>query len=167
MAFRAEYRNLILPMPDNLQYVIHDYWISILLSTISKTGLITEPLVKYRQHPKQQIGAGAVLVGGSLKPLRQMHSLKDLSERVEQIYSFANLLERLELIRSRLLLLEGKFYKTTIDDLTRHIVHLRTRTAIQEERKWKRFPKIIKELISLRYHRYSNGIMSAFKDWLL
>lgn len=165
MAFRARYRNLILPMPDNLQYVIHDYWIAILLSTICRIDLIDEPLVKYRQHAKQQVGASVVLVGGSVKPLLETLSLKDLSGRFEQTYSFVNLLERMESIRTRLLILEGKYYKSAIDDLTRHIVHLRSRTIIQNKHKW-RLPIVVKELATLRYHRYSNGVSSAFKDLL-
>ncbi|MBC7797300.1 MAG: glycosyltransferase family 2 protein, partial [Pyrinomonadaceae bacterium] len=58
-AFRARYKNLILPIPDDLDYVIHDFWIVLLMLTVGETRLIAETLVKYRQHASQQIGLSA------------------------------------------------------------------------------------------------------------
>ena len=57
MAFRAEYKSLVLPIPKNLNLMLHDHWIGMLLASVSKIALLTEPLVKYRQHPQQQVGA--------------------------------------------------------------------------------------------------------------
>ncbi len=46
----------ILPLPKNKKYLIHDYWISIVISQKGKLEFIDEKLVKYRQHGKNQVG---------------------------------------------------------------------------------------------------------------
>src|SRR6185503_4811707 len=56
MAFRSEYRNLSLPIPTNIQ-MIHDGWIALTIAAVADVIMIDEPLIKYRQHERQQIGA--------------------------------------------------------------------------------------------------------------
>ena len=51
MAFRAKYRDLILPMPA---YCQHDAWIALLLSAVAPCKAIAEPLIRYRRHSRQQ-----------------------------------------------------------------------------------------------------------------
>lgn len=167
MAFRAEFKKLILPVPYNLHNVIHDYWVAILLSSVCKIDLISEPLVKYRQHTGQQIGVRDKLSGLNTDSNQKARtfSIAGLLEHLDHAYSFENALARLEAIRSRILLSEGKFYKNSINELTRHINHLRARTEIRNNLLL-RVPVIIKELTLLRYHRYSSGIFSALKDLL-
>lgn len=58
IAFRAELRKLILPIPEQW---IHDAWIALLLSAANIKGtFIEEPLIKYRQHSNQFIGTKAL-----------------------------------------------------------------------------------------------------------
>ncbi len=47
----------ILPVPDNSQYVIHDFWIPLVVSLKGKIKYLDEPLIKYRQHGNNQVGA--------------------------------------------------------------------------------------------------------------
>jgi len=56
MAFRAMYRDLVLPIPDGLR-LMHDGWIALLISRVAGVAFIDEPLVKYRQHRLQFVGA--------------------------------------------------------------------------------------------------------------
>ncbi len=53
MAFRSEYRDLLLPIPPGW---VHDYWIALLISAVAGGRYIGEPLIQYRQHARQQIG---------------------------------------------------------------------------------------------------------------
>lgn len=54
MMFRACFKPLILPIsPDWL----HDGWIALLLAAVAGCGMVDQPLIDYRQHPRQQIGA--------------------------------------------------------------------------------------------------------------
>ncbi|HWH72231.1 MAG TPA: glycosyltransferase [Candidatus Sulfotelmatobacter sp.] len=54
MMFRAELRPLILPISP---LWLHDAWMALLISAVRPCGMVDEPLVDYRQHPRQQIGA--------------------------------------------------------------------------------------------------------------
>lgn len=164
MAFRAKYKNIILPIPENLNLIVHDHWIGLLLSSVAKIGLLKEPLVKYRQHPKQQIGVRGCAVDG-LKTNSPSYFLKHLSTRFNTKYSFEDILERLEIIRQRIIPISdgNALSKKVLDDVGKHITHLRSRTEIKNRLK-ESLPIIIKELVTLRYHRYSNGIRSAIKD---
>ncbi len=53
LAFRAEFKDLILPIPETW---MHDAWIALCISAVSKGYPFAEPLVRYRQHTTQQIG---------------------------------------------------------------------------------------------------------------
>ncbi len=60
MAVRGRFKDRFLPIPGSW---MHDGWIALILSTVSRGYAISEPLVAYRSHGHQQIGA----VGPSLK----------------------------------------------------------------------------------------------------
>lgn len=46
----------ILPLPKGAKYLIHDYWISIVISLKGKISYTEEPLILYRQHSSNQVG---------------------------------------------------------------------------------------------------------------
>jgi glycosyltransferase involved in cell wall biosynthesis len=56
MAFRAKFRPLVLPIPADIA-MIHNGWIALMISTVARVHFIDEPLMLYRQHGAQQIGA--------------------------------------------------------------------------------------------------------------
>jgi len=57
LAFKAEYRGMLFPMPP-LKIIIHDGWIAIILSLYGKCGIaLREPLILYRSHSQQSLGA--------------------------------------------------------------------------------------------------------------
>lgn len=49
--------NKFLPLPKASKYVLHDYWIPLILSQTGKITYIEEPLIKYRQHKNNKIGS--------------------------------------------------------------------------------------------------------------
>lgn len=53
MAFRASYRDVLLPIPTGW---LHDGWIALILSAISWGVPVEEALISYRQHARQQVG---------------------------------------------------------------------------------------------------------------
>src|SRR5205814_4268743 len=59
MAFKNRFSDLFMPIPEDLP-LIHDGWIALIIAAVSKVVWIDEPLIKYRQHPGQQIGAPVV-----------------------------------------------------------------------------------------------------------
>lgn len=46
----------ILPLPYNTKYLIHDYWIAIVVCLKGRISYIEEPLILYRQHSSNQVG---------------------------------------------------------------------------------------------------------------
>ncbi len=149
MAFRSEYKPLILPLSD-LWY--HDAWIAFLITAIAPVTVIDEPLVLYRQHPSNQIGA--------VKRAR-----KDAHSPFMDIYS-ARIAKFIQ-ARDRLIQHKGTYALTgkTLAQIAAKISHLEARAGLHRSR-WRRLPTAVKELFTLRYHRYSKGTRSFLKDAL-
>ncbi len=57
MLVKSEYINKILPLPNNSKYILHDYWIALIISQIGKIKYVDESLIKYRQHKKNNVGS--------------------------------------------------------------------------------------------------------------
>ena len=53
---RRKFLDLILPLPSTTKYLVHDYWIALVISMHGKFSYIEEPLIKYRQHGNNEIG---------------------------------------------------------------------------------------------------------------
>lgn len=47
----------VLPLPNTSKFVLHDYWIPLILSQKYKITYIEEPLIKYRQHKNNKVGS--------------------------------------------------------------------------------------------------------------
>ena len=54
---KSKFLNTILPIPNDSKYVIHDFWIHLVLSITGKIKYLDEKLIKYRQHGDNQVGA--------------------------------------------------------------------------------------------------------------
>ncbi len=46
-----------LPLPNTSKYVLHDYWITLIISQDGKISYIEEPLIRYRQHKNNKVGS--------------------------------------------------------------------------------------------------------------
>lgn len=47
----------VLPFPNISKYVLHDYWLALIISQNGKIDYIEEALIKYRQHKNNKIGS--------------------------------------------------------------------------------------------------------------
>ena len=54
---KKEFIKDIIPLPDTSRFVLHDYWISLVVSQKGKISYVEEPLIKYRQHKNNKIGS--------------------------------------------------------------------------------------------------------------
>lgn len=152
MAFRTRFRKLVLPIPENLT-LIHDGWIALLISAVSRISAIDEPLVKYRQHPNQQVGAVA---------RTQVES--GISEAVGRMNPYGDTLAIARSARERLSAHRTSFEaEKAISDLDNRIAHLQIRADLPKDR-MQRMGKVVNELLARRYHHYSKGFKSAVKD---
>lgn len=57
---KKEFIEKIVPIPINSKYVIHDFWIGLIVNLNGKVGYINEPLVLYRQHNTNQVGSDKI-----------------------------------------------------------------------------------------------------------
>jgi hypothetical protein len=149
-AFRAEYRAFITPFPD---VGIHDAWIALLIASIAGLHAIGEPLIKYRHHGSNQIGAakrtGSHMIHHALRTGAQVY--EDQSEQAR--------LAALRLARwSHSLSLEhAKKQLMGRADFTSFRAGLpRNRLA--------RLPKVLSRLFTGEYVKYASGLRSAAGD---
>ena len=158
MAFRSSFRDLFLPIPVKLA-MIHDGWTALVISAVADVAFIEEPLIKYRQHRHQQIGAPVKDPPPASKWEALQLSLKRVNSYSGAISTAQNLRQRLMERRN------GADFQKPLSELARRIKHLSTRANLPENH-LNRAMAIAKELLSSRYHLYSKGINSAAKDFV-
>ena len=153
MAFKKSYAGAILPFPPSW---VHDAWIAFIVSLYADPVYIDEPLIWYRQHPGQQIGA------------REKAGLTMREVFGDNAGSYANEFRHYSHARRRLKKLRG-----TVPDYDGVANALRDKTAYYYLRsrmpaeKHKRIAPVAANLCAFRYHRYANGFLSAAKDLFL
>ena len=57
MLSKKELIDEVLPLPNTSKFILHDYWIPLILSQKHKITYIEEPLIKYRQHKNNKVGS--------------------------------------------------------------------------------------------------------------
>lgn len=152
MAFRSKFRALVLPIPENW---VHDGWIALLISVFADLALIHDPLMRYRKHARQQIG-----------PVD--HSVSERIARAKRTGAdeYIALAQQYGTVRERLFAAgDDPRIPVVISQIEMKIKHLRTRAQMATPR-LSRLPRICEELLSRRYHLYSEGWGSAAKDFL-
>jgi len=158
LALKAEFRKLILPIPNNLVHdgipVLHDWWAALLVSAVAKVSFVPESLFKYRQHSTQQMGV-ITRAGGGASPL--FDTVRRRNTFLPEIDYIGAIFERLSSVAM------SPVRANVLSDLEARLSHLETRAAMPE-RRLQRIAPVLRELAARRYHLYSNGLMSAAKD---
>lgn len=147
LAFRSELRQLLLPIPTT---GLHDEWLAALMCAVTEVAVISEPLVRYRQHGSNQIGAPA---SGARAKLARRRAQGVLGDEVSHYRAMA------ERLASHA---QGTEHQRAVDLLTRKVTHLKFRYGLPHHRIY----PILNELVHGRYHRYSRGLESAGFDLL-
>lgn len=159
MAFRSSFRQLLLPIPTNLP-MIHDGWIALILAAVSKVRFIDAPLILYRQHAQQQIGAP---VKRDRPPSERLTKIESLKEAANRQNTYEDLIKIIDEVRRRLNSPSDDSRGEAVDYLAQRREHLWARMQLPSSAA-ARLPVVLGELFSLRYWRFSNGITSAVKD---
>jgi glycosyltransferase involved in cell wall biosynthesis len=159
MAFRAGFKNICLPVPEGIA-MIHDGWIALAIAAVADVVALDEPLIQYRQHARQQIGAPERVDQGP-----EPRGLQKLETAFKRRNSSADLYQILETLEERFVAFTG-FYDTqkALTFVGNYSFHLNVRANLSQRRRLNRVPSILRELLSLRYHEYANGFKSAAKD---
>lgn len=163
MAFRSRFRDAILPIPKLTDF-IHDGWISLAVATRSRIRFVDEPLIKYRQHPDQQLGAGLAKWKMARKRRHNAYienrllALERLGE-IGEVFRARNLFSGAAITPDELdaLMEDRRGYILTL------IEHFKVRAALPDTRIG-RIRVIAREIGSGRYRKYSRGLISAAVD---
>lgn len=162
-ALRADLKELVLPIPEGLP-LIHDAWIALLAACVAEVSPVEEPLVLYRRHAGQQVGPlerktaaggfGALAAGEAASALVRANP-------------YEATLAVARAARERLLEFAGEGFETAaaLAELGARIAHLEARQKLPRSRLRRAVP-VLRELLTLRYRHYSNGVASAAKDLL-
>lgn len=145
MMFRSSLRAAVLPIPEGW---VHDAWIALMVSLIAGIAFLDEPLVRYRQHLANQIGAPRAT------------GLRDLVTPAAAGHGFVQDAERWRVAWMRA---QPVASETNLAMLAEKAHHARLRAQLPT-RRLPRVPSIIRELLRHNYHRYSAGARSALKD---
>ncbi len=161
IAFRARFRELLLPIPTHLP-MIHDGWIAVMISAVAEISFISEPLIKYRQHAGQQIGAPAKRVEEE-EAAGSKTDLNPIKAGMSRVNFYSDSLNVLKTIHQRLH--ANMKYEDALSGVEGRLKHFTARASLPTG-KLKRLPIVTRELFAKRYHLYSKGVYSAAKDLL-
>lgn len=153
MAFLSKYRNLIVPIPRSW---VHDGWIALVISAVASVTAIDKPLIQYRQHGKNQIGALRKRLIDQVRIARNTN----IAVYTDLIDQYSHALFRLRNMQSEVI------SPSKLSKLENKVKHLAVRAKMARKLEILRMPTIALELLALRYHRYSNGWLSVARDLL-
>ena len=154
MAFRSNFVKLSLPIPEGIA-MIHDGWIALTVAAVADVIMIEEPLIKYRQHGRQQIGAP-----GKKEEAEEPNLIQSFRRR----NSSADLHKILATLEERLVAQSAAYdTRNALSFVANYSFHLNVRANLPQNR-LNRLPRILRELMTRRYHEYANGFKSAAKD---
>jgi glycosyltransferase involved in cell wall biosynthesis len=152
-AFRAKFKPLILPFPDGPEFRrgYYDYFLlwTIICSGSAGLALVPGKLVQYRRHGLAMNVASqaqAEKIRPSLRSdSRNLYLLRPVIDRIQSDVADSFCVS--PALRARVL---------------RHW----SRRCSLPRRRFARVPAVLGELLSLRYHRFSSGFVTAAKDLL-
>jgi len=154
MAFRASLESVIIPIPEQF---VQDYWISLMASCIGLRGIpIPEPLVEYRQHRGQQIGARRPSLFEKIRAARQTEATHYRSRT-----------QGLRELRKRLVSAGAHGRTYSADDLNlldQNLEHCFRRAAAHSLHGTARIGKVVSEAVTGRYGKFSNSWQSIVED---
>jgi glycosyltransferase involved in cell wall biosynthesis len=163
MAFRQCFRNAVLPFPTGIP-LLHDGWIAVIIAAIGEVSTLGQPLIEYRIHQQQYQG---------IEPFNNKllaDDSQDISSLTKRSSYYASHIEKLQVIRQRLDAVsksDPRMLQETVQAriayVERLIDHFCVRGGLPDGR-LNRGPIVLKELLTLRYHRYSRGWLSALRD---
>jgi glycosyltransferase involved in cell wall biosynthesis len=150
LAFRAEYRRLVLPIPDGW---VHDGWLALLLAAVTDGVALAEPLIEYRQHAAQQIGERR-------RTLYEQY----LRGRQRGREEYRQVAENYQAARDRLASLDGPWHRPhLLAALERKSDHFRSKASMRTHAA-SRLTLVLRELTHGHYARYSTGWRSLAQD---
>lgn len=151
--FRSDLRELVLPIAEGW---VHDGWIALLAAAVARCVPIAEPLIAYRQHPRQQIGERK-------RSLYQQY----LRGKTKTASDFQLVADNYAAAGRRLATVSGGLRDPhLLAALDAKVAHYRAKAVMRGPRRW-RMPLVLRELLRGHYRHYSSGWRSLAQDLFL
>ena len=150
IVFRRSLIAVALPIPDGW---LHDEWLTIVAAAVLRVDLIAEPLVRYRQHGSNEVGAQNLSELGRFKRMIEPGTERN-----------ARLLERAASLCDRLPSLPG-ISTAKMGQSVAKLEHERVRSSLRRHR-LARVAPVVRELRTGRYTTYGRGPSDAARDLL-
>lgn len=146
---RASVRDAALPIPPGW---IHDEWLAVVAAATGATAVVREPLVDYRQHGGNQIGASKLTWAA-----RRARLTEHRGERNRRI------LERARSLVERLPTLDPPVDPHRVDEARAKLAHEELRSRLPEPR-LRRVVPVLGEWRRGGYRRYGLGVQDVVRD---
>lgn len=147
--FRRSLLEHALPLPVEW---VHDEWLGIIAAAIGRVDAIERPLIDYRQHGGNQIGAR--------RDTFQEKVRKALASRGDTHIQRAF---KAELLLDRLVSLGDRVAPDTIRKTRDKLVHQRFRAALPPSRLARCVP-VLREALTGRYDKFGRGVRGVVRD---
>jgi glycosyltransferase involved in cell wall biosynthesis len=154
MAFWSKYRDIVIPIPAQW---IHDGWIAIVISSSANVIYADRPLIKYRQHSAQQLGAAKPSIArhfANTQASTNQEKYRGMPELYQLVYERLKEKVKLDLPQRSEELLREK------------IRHMGARAELSADH-LRRVPTIAREFALNRYGRFGYGWKGAVRDLLV
>ena len=151
-ALRREVIKIALPIAPNW---IHDEWLTAIVSAFGKMDFVDEPLIDYRQHGGNQIGARKRTLAMKWREL--------LASRGKELCDEVARLRRLEDFFTQATFFDGNERAAQVKHKRTHFEH---RIAIGKLPRHRRVFPVIREAQAGDYRRYGTGGRSMLRDML-
>ena len=152
MAFRASFRDVVVPIPSGW---LHDYWIVLMGSALSRGVAIPDRLLIYRRHATQAVGWRKRTFGQSVQEsiaagqsvlLAKVEQFRQIRKRVDSVHPFL------------------QCSAECLDLLTQKENHLENRASMRSAVGLSRVAQVLVEACTGRYQRYSDSWFSIARD---
>jgi glycosyltransferase involved in cell wall biosynthesis len=153
-AFRADFLDLIRPIPP---IWVHDAWVALLAVAVSEVRLVREPVIDYRQHAGQQIGATQLTLREQIRRARKM----DAAYFAKTAACFEAAADRLAQFRERVKDPE------VIDLIRAKAAFARAQQRMRQGSRLGRLVPALRLLAAGEYGRFSRGWKGFAADLLL
>ncbi len=113
VAFRADLRGLVLPIPGDGP-LVHDGWIVLLVAAVGEIDFINRPLLKYRQHSAQQSRVSNngtwhdLMTSSKIDRAGRVRQANQLNEAFERLAAYGLSQDKERLLREKIVFLHER-----------------------------------------------------------
>lgn len=147
--FRRSLLQYALPFPKEW---LHDEWLAMVAAAMGGVDVVEEPLVDYRQHASNQIGARRI---SFVDKIRKAFSTRD--------HTLADRAVKIEILLERLKQCGDLVPIPVIDALQQKLKHQHFRANLPNSR-WARCLPVLCEAFTGRYNQFGRGFHSIARD---